>query len=202
MSVPHLDFELLLRNSIGVAVFSGTVFGLFGKLFDKGKFTEIDDLYSKIKKTFGNKFYIEIQRHSDQNEIGFEKFNLKKSLDLEISIIATNEVFYLDKEMHEAHDALICIGNKTYVNEKNRLKLTDQHYLKTNSEMSELFADLPEALENNYNFPLRCNFRPLFSNPILPNISQDKDGDANDILTKDSVNGLKIKFEKRILIRK
>ena len=196
LSDPHLDFELLLNNSDGVAVFSGTVFGLFGKLFDKGKFTEIDETYSKIKKTFDDRFYIEIQRHNDQNEIGFEKFNLKKSLDLEIPIIATNEVFYLDKEMHEAHDALICIGNKTYVNEKNRLRLTDQHYLKTNSEMSELFADLPEALENNYNFPLRCSYRPLFSNPILPNISSDKDGNADEILKKDSIEGLKVKFNK------
>ncbi len=196
LSDPHVDFELLLNNSEGVAVFTGTVFGLFGKLFDKGKFTEIDDLYSKIKKTFGDKFYIEIQRHNDQNEIGFEKFNLKKSLDLEIPIIATNEVFYLDKEMYEAHDALICIGNKTYVNEKNRLRLTDQHYLKTNSEMTELFADLPEALENNYNFPLRCSYRPLFSNPILPNISSDKDGNADEILKKDSIEGLKVKFNK------
>ncbi len=196
LSDPHLDFELLLNNSDGVAVFSGTVFGLFGKLFDKGKLTEIDEAYSKIKKTFDDRFYIEIQRHNDQNEIGFEKFNLKKSLDLEIPIIATNEVFYLDKEMHEAHDALICIGNKTYVNEKNRLRLTDQHYLKTNSEMSELFADLPEALENNYNFPLRCSYRPLFSNPILPNISSEKDGNADEILKKDSIEGLKVKFNK------
>ena len=113
MSDPHLDFELLLNKSKGVAIFSGTVFGLFGKLFDKGKFIEIDDLYKKIKNAFDDRFYLEIQRHNDQNEIGFEKFNLKKSLDLEIPIIATNEVFYLDKEMHEAHDALICIGNKT-----------------------------------------------------------------------------------------
>ncbi len=196
LSDPHVDFELLLSNSEGVAVFSGTVFGLFGQLFDKGKFTEIDEIYSEIKKTFEDRFYIEIQRHNDANEIGFEKFNLKKSLDLEIPIIATNEVFYLDKEMHEAHDALICIGNKTYVNEKNRLRLTDQHYLKTNSEMLELFADLPEALENNYNFPLRCNYRPLFSNPILPNISSDKDGNADEILKKDSIEGLKVKFNK------
>ncbi len=196
LSDPHVDLELLLSNSKGVAVFSGTVFGLFGKLFDKGKFSEIDELYNKIKNTFNDRFYIEIQRHNDQNEIEFEKFNLKKSLDLEIPIIATNEVFYLDKEMHEAHDALICIGNKTYVNEKNRLKLTDQHYLKTNSEMSELFVDLPEALENNYNFPLRCSYRPLFSNPILPNISSDKDGSADEILKKDSIEGLKDKFNK------
>ena len=53
------------------------------------------------------------------------------------------------------------------VNEKNRLRLSDQHYFKKNAEMSDLFSDLPEALENNYNFPLRCSFRPTFSNPIL-----------------------------------
>ncbi len=196
LSDPHITFDYLLNNSEGIALFSGTVFGLFGKLFDKGKFTEIHDLYNKIKSKLVDRFYIEIQRHKDLNENGFERFNLKKSSDLEIPIIATNEVYYLDKNMHEAHDALICIGNKTYVNEKNRLKLTDQHYFKNNSEMSELFADLPEALENNYNFPLRCNFRPLFSNPILPNISQDKGGDADDILKKESIDGLLSKLEK------
>ena len=79
---------------------------------------------------FGDRFYLEIQRHNDTNENGFEKFNLKQSVELEIPIIATNEVFYLSKDMHEAHDALICIGNKTYINEKNRLKLSDQHYQK------------------------------------------------------------------------
>ncbi len=196
LSDPHVTFDYLLNNSEGVALFSGTVFGFFGKLFDKGKFTEIHDLYNKIKLKFGDRFYIEIQRHKDLNETGFEKFNLNKSSDLEIPIIATNEIYYLNKDMHEAHDALICIGNKTYVNEKNRLKLSDQHYFKNNSEMSELFSDLPEALENNYNFPLRCNFRPLFSNPILPNISQDKGGDADEILKKESIEGLKTKFEK------
>ncbi len=196
LSDPHVTFDYLLNNSEGVALFSGTVFGLFGKLFDKGKFTEIHDLYNKIKLIFGDRFYIEVQRHKDLNETGFEKFNLNKSSDLEIPIIATNEVYYLNKDMHEAHDALICIGNKTYVNEKNRLKLSDQHYFKNNSEMSALFADLPEALENNYNFPLRCNFRPLFSNPILPNISQDKGGDADEILKKESFEGLRTKFEK------
>ncbi|MBD1152751.1 DNA polymerase III subunit alpha [Pelagibacterales bacterium SAG-MED22] len=196
LSDPHVTFDYLLDNSEGVALFSGTVFGLFGKLFDKGKFTEIHDLYNKIKLKFGDRFYIEIQRHKDLNETGFEKFNLEKSSDLEIPIIATNEVYYLNKDMHEAHDALICIGNKTYVNEKNRLKLSDQHYFKNNSEMSELFFDLPEALENNYNFPLRCNFRPLFSDPILPNISKDKGGDADEILKKESLEGLKTKFKK------
>jgi DNA polymerase-3 subunit alpha len=196
LSDPHVDFKELLEDNTGVAIFSGTIFGLFGELFNKGKFSELIDLYKKLKLNFDDRFYIEIQRHNDQNESGFEKFNLNKSLELEIPIIATNEVFYLNKDMHEAHDALICIGNKTYVNEKSRIKLSNNHYLKDNLEMTELFADLPEALENNYNFPLRCNFRPLFSNPILPNISSEKDGNADDKLKKDSLHGLRIKFDK------
>ncbi|MDC1137135.1 DNA polymerase III subunit alpha [Candidatus Pelagibacter sp.] len=196
LSDPHVDFKDLLDDNTGVAVFSGTIFGLFGELYNKGKFSDVLDLYKRLKLNFGDRFYIEIQRHNDQNESGFEKFNLNKSLELEIPIIATNEVFYLNKDMHEAHDALICIGNKTYVNEKSRIKLSNQHYFKDNLEMTELFADLPEALENNYNFPLRCNFRPLFSNPVLPNISSEKGGNADDILKKDSLHGLRIKFEK------
>ena len=193
---PHLDFDELLSKNKGIAIFSGTINGLFGQLFDKAKFSEIEKLYSKLKEKYNDLFYIEIQRHGDQNETIFEKFNLSKSLELEIPLIATHEVFYLNKDMHEAHDALICIKNKTYVNEKNRIKFTDQHYLKNDLEMSKLFVDLPEALENNYNFPYRCSFRPLFSKPILPNISTEKNGDAEETLKKDSLAGLKDKFMK------
>src|SRR6056300_988419 len=196
LSDPHVDFKELLEDNTVVAIFSGTIFGLFGELFNKGKFSELLDLYKKLKLNFGDRFYIEIQRHNDQNESGFEKFNLNKSLELESPIIATNEVFYLDKEMHEAHDALICIGNKTYVNEKNRIKYTPNHYLKNDSEMLDLFSDLPEALENNYNFPYRSSFRPLFSKPILPNISSSGEGNASDIIKKNSLEGLKEKFNK------
>ena len=98
--------------------------------------------------------------------------------------------------MHEAHDALTCIGSKTYVNEKNRIKYSNQHYFKSNEEMSKLFSDLPEALENNFNLPFKCNFRPQFSKPVLPNISSEKGGSADEILKKDSLDGLKEKFLK------
>ena len=197
LSLPHIDIDNLLKlDSSGISIFSGTAFGLFGKLFEKGKFLEISKLYSNLNKSFKDRFYLEIQRHNDHNEKSFERFNLNQSINLKIPLIATNEVFYLNKDMHEAHDALTCIGNKTYINEKNRIKYSSEHYLKNDNEMSELFADIPEALENNYNFPLRCSFRPLFSKPILPNISSTKDGNASDIIKKDSLNGLKEKFVK------
>ena len=123
-----------------------------------------NEIYSNLNSHYKNRFYIEIQRHGDINEKIFEKYNLQKSNELNIPIIATNEVYYLDQNMYEAHDALICIGNKTYVNDRNRKKFTNQHYLKTSNEMSELFSDIPEALNNNYNFPFRCNFNQNFQN--------------------------------------
>ena len=196
ISEPHLDFNELLDQNEGVSIFSGTFDGLFGQLFNKGKFTEISELFSKLKDSFRDRFYIEIQRHGNQNEKDFEKFNLINSRKLEIPIIATNEVYYLNKDMHEAHDALICIKNKNYINEKNRIRYSNQHYFKSNSEMIDLFTDLPEALENNYNFPFRCNFRPLASKPVLPNISSEKGISADQILKEDSIKGLNEKMIK------
>ena len=194
LSEPYLNIEELYQATDGLVVLSGTIQGFFGKLFDKGKFTEINKIYQKISSIFKNNFYLEIQRHGDLNEEAFEMFNLGESFKFNIPIIATNEVFYLSQDMHEAHDALTCIGAKTYINEKNRIRYSNQHYLKTHEEMSKLFSDLPEALENNYNLPIRCNFRPMFSKPVLPNISSEKDGDANQLLVKDSEEGLIGKF--------
>ena len=127
LSVPHLDIGELFTNNNGVLLLSGSINGLFGKLFDKGRLEDIDKLYRKLSLKFQDRFYIEIQRHGDKNEIAFEKFNLENSLKVKIPIIATNEVYYLTPDMHEAHDALICIGSKTYVNEKNRIKYSNQH---------------------------------------------------------------------------
>ena len=195
-SDPHLNIKELLNDIEGVLLLSGTIQGLFGKLFQKGRLEEISKIYKSLSINFKDNFYLEIQRHGDQNEIAFEKFNLEQSSKIKIPIIATNEVFYLTPDMHEAHDALTCIGAKTYVNEKNRTKYSNQHYFKSDEEMSELFLDIPEALENNFNLPFKCNFRPQYSKPVLPNISSKKRGSADEILKKDSLDGLKKKFLK------
>jgi DNA polymerase III, alpha subunit len=82
----------------------------------------------------------------------------------------------------------------TYVNDQKRLKLTNNHYLKSSEEMREIFKDLPEALENNYNLPYRCDFRPIHSKPILPNISVDT-VNIDEKIKNDSLIGLEEKFE-------
>ena len=202
INLPYCDLSSLLEKNEGIIVLSGTINGLSGLLFEKGKTLEVKELYSLIKSSFKDRFYIEIQRHNDFNENIFEKFNLNLSNILSIPIIATQEVFYIDKSMYEAHDALICIGGKTYLNEKKRLKYSNQHYFKNTEEMKKLFLDLPEALENNFNLPYRCSFRPKFSEPVLPDIAIEKKNNSNDILIENSLKGLEDKFKKIFKIDK
>ena len=192
---PHCDLDDLIDNSEGIIVLTGSIKCIFGVLFNKGLFREIEEILIKLKKKFNDNIYIEIQRHNDLNEKDFENFSLQISEKLDLPIIASNEIYYLDKNMFDAHDALMCISEKKYVNDVNRIKLSDQHYFKSSEEMIQLFKDLPEALENNFNLPFRCSFKPSSSKPILPNISSS-DRDANEMLKQISDEGLKVRFKK------
>ena len=201
-SEPYVDFDELIELDKDIIVLSGGIKDLAGTLYVNGLTSEVKDVYKILNKKFSDNFYIEIQRHGNINEKDFENFNLKISSELKIPIIASQEVYYIEKEMHEAHDALMCIGQKTYLNDKNRLKLTNQHYLKSSEEMSNLFSDLPEALENNFNLPYRCNFRPLSSKPILPDIGSSKKTGSKEILIKEAYEGLNNKFNTGLIIDK
>ena len=117
---PHCKIEDLEENFKGLILLSGSFDGLIGKLFFKNLTDEIFLLFKKFNSIFKDNFYLEIQRHDDDGEKLYEKFLLNTSEMLALPIIATHEVFYLDKNMHEAHDAYLCVGEKTYVNAINR----------------------------------------------------------------------------------
>ena len=191
---PHCDIEDLEKNYTGLILLSGSFDGLIGRLFFKNLTDEIFLLFNKFKKTFKDNFYLEIQRHNDNGEKLFESFLLNASEKFSLPLIATQEVFYLNQDMFEAHDAYLCVGEKTYVNKKDRRKYTSEHYLKTSNEMYELFNDLPDALENNVNFPLRISYRPKNSPPILPNIQTSNVKNIDELLIKDSEEGLEEKL--------
>ena len=195
---PHCKIEDLEKYCEGLILFTGSFDGLIGKLFFKNLTDEISKIFNKLKTAFSDNFYIEIQRHDDIGEKLYEKFLLSVSEKFEAPIIATHEVFYLDKDMHEAHDAYLCVGEKTYVNVNDRRKYTSAHYLKTAEEMHELFSDLPEALENNLNFPYRISYRPKNSLPILPNIQTNQTKNIDDLLIKESMEGLKEKLNEYV----
>jgi DNA polymerase III subunit alpha len=191
---PHCTIEDIEKYYQGLILLTGSLDGFFGKIFLKNLPDEVTNILKKLNKVFKNNMYLELQRHNDIGEKLYEKFLLNLSEEFDFPLIATNEVFYLNKDMHEAHDAYLCIGEKTYVNIKDRKKYSDQHYLKTSEEMCELFKDIPEALINNQNFHLRISFRPTYSVPVLPNIQTNETKNVDQILIDEASSGLKEKL--------
>ncbi len=196
---PHCLLEDLEKNYKGLILLTGSFDGFFGKLFSKNLTDEAFNLLKNLKEVFKDNIYLEIQRHNDDGEKLFERFVLDLSKRLDLPIIATHEVFYLNKDMYEAHDAYLCIGQKTYVNVKDRKKYSDSHYLKNSEEMYNLFNDLPEALENNFNFPYRISYRPKNSSPVLPNIQTSESKNVDDLLKDESLKGLEEKLIEYVL---
>ena len=188
---PFCDFKDLIKYKDGLIITLGSLNSLAGDLFKKDRLDEIKEIYKFLKDLFENNFYIEIQRHDDLNEKSLEIYNLSLSNELNVPVIASHEVYYLEKDLYDAHDALMCIKSKNYINDKNRSKLSNSHYLKNDEEMRSLFSDLPEALENNFNLPLRCSYRPTVSKPLLPNIGSKKNLTADHILKQEAELGLK-----------
>ena len=198
---PHCKIGIFKDINEGLIILSGNHHGLFGKLFKLNKLNQIEEAVKELKNTFKDRFYLEIQRHNENGEENYENFIIKISEANQVPLIATQEIYYLKKEMHEAHDALVCIGQKNFVDDPNRLKFSDQHFIKENKDMNALFRDIPEALENNYNLPYRFNFKPKKSAPVLPTIKTEDNVTVEDELLAQAQTGLKNRLENYVLKR-
>ena len=121
-----------------------------------------------LKAIFADRLYVELQRHGLAQERSVEPALLGFAYDLDLPIVATNEPYFATQEDFEAHDALICIAEGSYVAVDDRRRLSPEHYFKTGAKMRELFADLPEALDNTIEIARRCAYRPMEREPILP----------------------------------
>ena len=201
MTDPNCSLDQLIKNKEGLILMSGSVYDFFGKLFQSNKVELINQIFKSLSNTFKNDFYIEIQRHEETGEKDFENFLLNSSIKFELPLIASQEVFYIKEEMAEAHDALICVGEKRFVDETNRRKYKNNHFLRDSIEIENLFSDLPEALENNYNFSKRFNFKPKKTKPILPKINLKKNSTVDSELLLQANNGLKNRLENFIFIK-
>ena len=196
---PSCEINEILTNNKDLILLTGNYRDFFGKLFQANKLKDFDIAINLLKKSFPERIYFEIQRHNENPEKNFENFLLYKSKSLNIPLIASQEVFYLKQEMYEAHDALRCIGEKNFIDDKNRFKLSNQHFLKQNNDLQKLYSDIPEALENNYNFHLRFNFRPKKSKPILPTISSKNSETPENELSRQALEGLTHRLNNFIL---
>ena len=168
-TTPHLTFEELLTHSDGLLLLTGGAEGILGRPVLNGQLAFAEELLQKLKEAFPNRLYMEIQRHGLEVEDKTEPAFLDMAYKYDIPLVATNEAYFLTPDMYEAHDALLCIADKTYVEEANRRRVTPEHYLKSPEEMKALFSDLPEAIQNTVQIAKRCFFLAGKKKPAFPN---------------------------------
>ncbi|MDC0437546.1 DNA polymerase III subunit alpha, partial [Pelagibacteraceae bacterium] len=196
---PSCEFDDLISNNKDLILLTGNCYNFFGKLYYANKIKDFSKIITTLKSHFEDRLYFEIQRHGENEEKNFENHLLNYSKILDIPLIATQEVFYMTYDMYEAHDALTCIGQKNFVDDNNRFKYSNQHYLKKDEELLKLYSDIPEALENNYNFHLRFNYKPKKSKPILPSIGNDQNNSPEQALINQANLGLENRIKNFIL---
>lgn len=192
-----ITYPWLEELSSGLIVLSSGHKGTLGRHLKAKELDDAKNFSSHMKNAFNDRFYIEISRHNLNDEASIEDLSLNLAYDLDIPIVATNEVFFKTKEDHEAQDALLCISQSVKVSEENRFRLTHEHYLKSNLEMSELFKDLPESLENTFIIAQRCSHWATPHAPMLPKFPLEND-DEDTELEKQALDGLESRLENQV----
>ena len=153
------------KFSDGLICLSGGDESPIQNLLKDNKPQEAESFLLHFKKTFGDRFYFEINRHPIADNYS-KKLRLEDTiLDLadkhKLPLVATNDVYFLDKKLYQSHDALLCIAEGSFVDQKRaRRSLSMDHCFKSESEMRNLFIDIPEAIENTVEIAMRCSFRP------------------------------------------
>ena len=178
-SHPRTDKKALAEHHEGLIVCSACLGGEIPRLIQAGDIEEAEKQVKWFKDTFGDDYYIEIQRHKTnlpgantevferQQEVNPELIRIARKFD--IKIVATNDVHFVNEDDADAHDRLICVSTNKAVDDPMRMRYTKQEWLKSQSEMNEIFADIPEAIENTLEILNKVSTYSIDHKPILPN---------------------------------
>ncbi|WP_424976336.1 DNA polymerase III subunit alpha [Dinoroseobacter sp. S124A] len=174
--LPQVTLAELESLSSDLICLTGGPRGPVGRLLSAGQKPKAEALMARLKAAFDTRLYVELQRHpGDPVCAETEPGMVGLAYAMDLPLVATNDVYFPNESMYEAHDALICIAEGAYVDQQaDRRRLTDQHYFKTQTEMATLFADLPEAIENTVEIARRCAFKAYKRDPILPKFADDE----------------------------
>ncbi|MDN5786359.1 DNA polymerase III subunit alpha [Pseudorhodobacter sp.] len=179
--LPQVTLAQLESHSLGLICLTGGADGPVGKHLQSGQRPKAQTLLTRLARAYPNRLYVELQRHPGaggqltEGERASERGFIEMAYDMSLPLVATNDVYFPNASMYEAHDALICIAEGAYVDQSQpRRRLTPQHYFKSEAEMVTLFADLPEAIENTVEIARRCAFKVAKHAPILPKFADDE----------------------------
>ncbi|MCC6777052.1 MAG: DNA polymerase III subunit alpha [Hyphomicrobiales bacterium] len=173
---PHLKLAWLEGECDGLIALTGGPGGPLDGAIAAGQASLAGARCAALERLFGDRLYIELQRHGMSGERVAEPALIELAYVRGLPLVAANEPYFARREDYEAHDALLAIADGRLVVETDRRQLTAEHRFKTRAEMVELFADLPEAIGSTIEIARRCAVRPSVSKPILPRFSVGAQG--------------------------
>ncbi len=192
---PRLDRRWLVERADGLIVLSACNNGEIPRLIAEGRREEAVAAARWYREVFGDDFYLEVQEHGNPEHRAVFRQVVEIGRELGIPIVATNDVHYLNREDAAVHDILLCIGTNTTVHDEKRLRLEgDSFYLKSPAEMAELFADLPEAVENTRRVAEKCGLRLEFDRLHLPEVATPPGLTAFEYLAQMARDGLRCRY--------
>jgi DNA polymerase-3 subunit alpha len=205
---PYVPFEYLESRAEGLIALTGGVEGIWGQLEaknlnaeEKDKTHEADIFLNRLKESFPDHLYVEIQRHGTLAEQELEDIFIEKAYTHTLPLVATNNVYFPDPSYFEAHDALLCIASGSYVVQDDRRRVTPHHYFKSPAEMTELFKDIPEAIQNTIHIAKRCRFMPTVHSPILPRFDSENGRSEEEELVFQAQEGLEKRLQEEVFAR-
>ena len=167
---PRVDEEVLREYHEGIIALSACLAGELPRTIMRGRYDEAKEVIAKYRDIFGEKnYFLELQDHGipEQTTVNTELLRLSKEMN--VPLVATNDIHYTYKEDAAAHDLLLCIQTGRTVKDENRMRYEgEEYYVKSEEEMAALFKYAPEAIENTQKIADRCNIEIEFHNTKLP----------------------------------
>ncbi|MDA8661043.1 DNA polymerase III subunit alpha [Luminiphilus sp.] len=193
---PRIERDWLDTHAEGVLALSGGCQGEFGQLLINGHDAEARASLQRWMTTFPDRFYIELHRTGRLGEEDYLHAAVDLAAEMACPVVATNDVRFIGTDEFEAHEARVCIGYGRTLDDPRRPKLySDQQYLRSPEEMTELFSDLPEALANTVEIATRCSVTIPLGEPSLPDFPVPEGTTIEDFLSQLSHEGLSRRLE-------
>jgi len=196
---PQFSLEALKAASEGLICLTGGPTGAIGRMLNEDHPDLAEAYLLELKEVFGDRLYIELQRHAGSEiEVKIEPGLIDLAYKHDVPLVATNDAYFSNQEMYEAHDVLLCIAQGATISTDERRRLTPDHYFKSAAEMRALFADLPEACDNTLVIARRCAVSSPMRKPILPPFDNGDGQPEPDALRAQSEAGLRMRLEAHV----
>jgi len=192
---PRIDFADLEGLSDGLIALTGGPQGAVGRLLADGDAVAAGAMLDRLAGLFSGRLYVELMRHGLAEEDSIEAALIDLAYAKDLPLVATNDCYFDNPEMHQAHDALLCIAGGHRITDAARRRLTPNHAFRSAAEMRELFADIPEAVDNTMVIAQRCAYMPEPRNPILPAYTDEEGRTEADDLREMAEEGLRKRLE-------